>query len=227
MSVKKLDDGTQIADFQFGFALEGKSVPEIVTNEDGSIIIEGYASDFDVDRQGDAFEPGSFERGLRTYLETNPVLLYHHKADTALGQVIDARLDQKGMYVKARVDAPEPGTIVADYYRKIKTGTLRGFSVGGIFKRRMTPSGPKIFDVDLGEISVTPYPVNPRTLFNVAGKAFEGVEVPKLPDVEGEVRGEDEEIVKYAIETLERVIERIEKRGKGQDDSSSDSVALD
>lgn len=182
MEVTTLPDGTQVAEFQFDFALDAKAMDSIVSNDDGSLLIEGYASDFDVDRQGEAFEPDAFENGLQKYLDTNPVLLYHHKADTALGQVVDAKIDSKGMFIKARVDEPEPGTMVADYFRKIKNGTLRGFSVGGIFKRRMTANGPRIFDVDLGEISVTPYPVNPRMLFAVAGKAFEGIEIKEEPD---------------------------------------------
>lgn len=172
-------DGTQIADFSFGFTLGEKAV---VTEDDGHVYIEGLASDFGLDRQEEAFEPGAFEHGLKAYMESNPVLLYHHKSDTALGQVVGANLTPDGLHVKARVDAPEPGTIIADYVRKIKNGTLRAFSVGGKFYRRMTASGPRIFKADIGEISVTPYPVNPRTLFAVAGKAFESA--PELDSIE-------------------------------------------
>lgn len=188
MKVKTLNDGSQVAEFQYDFALDAKAMDEqiVTTNDDGSLYIEGYASDFDVDRQDEAFEPGAFERGLDKYLTTNPILLYHHQSGTALGQVVDAKIDQKGMFIKARVDEPEPGTLIADYYRKIKKGTLRAFSVGGKFMRRMTENGPRIFDVDLGEISVTPYPVNPRTLFAVAGKAFDGAPVEQRDDL-GEV----------------------------------------
>lgn len=185
MALKILDDGTEVAEFSYDFALDAKAMDDqiVTTNDDGSLYIEGYASDFDVDRQDEAFEPGAFERGLDKYLTTNPILLYHHQSGTALGQVEEAKIDSKGMFIKARVDAPEPGTLIADYYRKIKNGTIRAFSVGGKFMRRMTPNGPRIFDVDLGEISVTPYPVNPRTLFAVAGKAFDGIEVQSTDDL--------------------------------------------
>lgn len=181
MAVEVRPDGTQVADFEFSFTLDQKAV-EVHEEEDGAVFIEGYASDFGLDRQEEAFEPGAFEEGLKSYMASNPILLYHHKSDTALGQVVDAKLDEKGMFVRARVDAPEPGTIVADYVRKIKNGTLRAFSVGGKFYRRMTAAGPRIFKCDLGEISVTPYPVNPRTLFAVAGKAFDAA--PAEDDLE-------------------------------------------
>jgi HK97 family phage prohead protease len=178
------DDGSQSAEFNMDFLLDQKAV-DLTEDENGDLYISGYASDFEVDRQDEAFEPGCFERGLKTFMETNPVMLYHHKYDHALGQFVDARIDAKGLWVKGRVDRPAPGSWAEDVFNKIKRGTIKAFSVGGIFRRRMTSNGPRIYDVDLGEISVTPFPVNPRTTFAVvAGKAFS--EAPALP-AEGEV----------------------------------------
>lgn len=209
------DDGTQVAEFQLDFVLEGKADSTVITeDENGDLYIEGYAADFEVDRQNEAFEPGAFAKGLKAFMETNPVMLYHHKADHALGQFVDARLDEKGLWVKGRVDKPAPGSWAEDVVAKIKRKTIRGFSVGGIFKRRYNPvtQRPSIFECDLAEISVTPFPVNPRTMFAVAGKAFEGVAVPELPNVEGDVREEDEEQVRYLVEALSRTFASIEKR---------------
>lgn len=209
-------DGTQSAPFRYDFILDAKADLQY-TEEDGDLFIQGYASDFGLDRQGEAFEPGAFEQGLKAFMETNPILLYHHKYDQALGQVVDSRLDGKGLWVKARVDKPAPGSWAEDVFNKIKKGTIRAFSVGGIFRRRMTEAGPRIFDCDLGEISVTPFPVNPRTTFAVAaGKAFENIEIPSKPEVEGDVRDEDEEMVAHAVGLLEHVFERIEKRREGE-----------
>lgn len=178
MLLTRTADGTEVADFEFGFTLGQKAV--VTTDDDGTLYIEGLAADFDTDRQEEAFEPGAFEAGIKSYLTSNPILLYHHKPDTALGRVVDAKLTNEGLHVKAQVDAPEPGTNIADYVRKIKNGTIRAFSVGGKFYRHMTENGPKIFKCDLGEISVTPYPVNPRTLFSIAGKAFEEGSTPPI-----------------------------------------------
>lgn len=180
-----LADGTivQVADFEFGFTLNSKAIVTSNEDADGPLTIEGYASDFGLDRQEEAFEPGAFDAGLKAYIEQNPVLLYHHKMDTALGTVKEARLDAKGLWVRAEVDTPEPNTAVADYYRKIKNGVIKGFSVGGKFYRRMTAAGPRIFKCDLREISVTPMPVNQRMLFAVAGKAFETMDTATTPDL--------------------------------------------
>lgn len=170
------------APFTFDFALDGKAVVAEVPEESG-LRIEGYAAGFNTDRMDEAFLPGAFEKSLKTYMETNPILCYHHHYDQALGVVEDAKLDGKGLFVKARLDAPEPGTPLADVYNKVKSGTIKGFSVGGIFKRKQTPRGPRIHTADIAEISVTPLPMEPGSLFALAGKAF-GTE----PDLEEAAR---------------------------------------
>lgn len=157
------------APYTWDFALDGKAVAEETA---GGLVIEGYAANFDKDRQSEAFLPGAFERSLDRYLTTNPVLCYTHKLDRAMGQVLSAKLDGKGLYVKARVDEAEPGTEAADVYRKVASGTIRGFSVGGVFHRKQTPAGPRIHDCDIREISIAPVPVAPETLYKLAGKAF-------------------------------------------------------
>jgi HK97 family phage prohead protease len=190
-----LQDGTsvQVADFDFGFTLDAKA--QITTNEDdGKLIIEGYASDFGIDREDEAFEPGAFEEGIKAYMQ-NPVVLYHHKKDTAMGQILDHRIDKGGLWVKAAIDKPADGTQLANYYQQVKNRVLRGFSVGGKFFRRMTPQGPRIFKCDVQEISITPQPINPRMLFAVAGKAFEGM---------------DDETETHDIKALEDALARID-----------------
>lgn len=158
------------APFTFDFALDSNATLEEL--EGKALRIEGYAAGFDRDREGEAFERGVFDQGLEKYFERNPILCYHHHTDQALGVVEEAKLDGKGLFVKARLDDPEPGTPLADVYNKVKSGTIKGFSVGGIFKRRMTPHGPRIHTADIAEISVTPVPMEPGSLFALAGKAF-------------------------------------------------------
>jgi HK97 family phage prohead protease len=171
------DLGRAIADLDAGdevigvldFGLEGKSM----TSDSGALYVEGYAAGWGLDRGDEAFEPGAFESSLERYMQTNPVLCYHHKYDMALGVVEDAHVDARGLFIRARLDAPEPGTIFADIFRKVKSGTIKGFSVGGRFKRKMTPQGPRIHTAELVEISVTPLPMEPGSLFTVAGKALD------------------------------------------------------
>lgn len=158
------------ATFDLGFVLDSKSVVE--RESDGRLRIEGYAATLGLDRKDEAFLPGVFEKGLDKYFKDNPVLLYHHHYDQALGKVEECRLDGKGLFVKAVLDDPEPNTPLADVYNKVKSGTIKGFSIGGIFKRKMTPQGPRVHQADFAEISVTPLPLEPGSLFDLAGKAF-------------------------------------------------------
>lgn len=153
------------------FELGVKAV-QVSEDDDGTLYVEGYAADFQTDRDGEAFEADAFERGLKAYMESNPILLYHHKPSHALGKVVEAALDAKGLRIKAAIPKPTSGSWAELVYDQVKKGIVRGFSVGGAFQRRLTSAGPRIFSVDLQEISVTPLPVNPRTLFAVAGKAF-------------------------------------------------------
>lgn len=146
---------------------------EVDEADDGTLTIEGVASDFETDRDMEAFEPNAFERGMKAYLETNPVLIFHHKPHMQLGQVTQAWIEGKSLRIRAEMPRPpESAGELLHIYNLVKRGMMRGFSVGGHFARRMTPSGPRIHDVDWQETSVTPLPVNPRSLFAVAGKAF-------------------------------------------------------
>jgi HK97 family phage prohead protease len=138
--------------------------------DDGSIIIEGYASDIGLDRQDEMFEDGAFTKAIEKFLSTNPVLLYHHDAGKALGRVLELEPHPgKGLWMKAVIDPPAQGSWAEDVFEKVKRGTIKGLSVGGRFFR---PTKGRISRADLMEISVTPLPVNPRTLFAVAQKAF-------------------------------------------------------
>jgi HK97 family phage prohead protease len=179
------------------FPLEGKSM----SSDSRGLYVEGYAAGFGIDRGDEAFEPGAFEASLTRYMATNPILCYHHKYDMALGVVEDAHIDSKGLFIRARLDEPEPGTVFADIYRKVKAGTIKGFSVGGRFKRRQTPNGPRIYSADLMEISVTPLPMEPGSLFAVAGKAM-GTETSREQLAQLAKLGE-------VVEALERAAEKL------------------
>ena len=157
------------APFQADFVLDRKAVHE----EDDHLIVEGYAADFGEDREDEAFEPGAFDEGMKAFMQSNPIVVYHHKYDQPLGTVMEWEKKSQGPWVKVRVERPEPQTPLADVYNKIKSGIVKGFSIGGRFHRRQDAEGrTRIHRCDVAELSITPLPVNPRTLFAVAGKAF-------------------------------------------------------
>ena len=159
------------AEFQLESFIDAKA--QVTENSDGSITIEGMASDWGVDDQDELFEPGAFKAGIQNFLETNPVLLYHHDGGKALGQVLELTENKQGLHMKARIDPPAEGSWAEDVVSKIKRGTIRGLSVAGKFRRRRGPDGRiRIYEAGLREISCTPLPVHPRTVFAVTAKAF-------------------------------------------------------
>jgi hypothetical protein len=81
--------------------------------------------------------------------------------------VLEARVDDVGLWVKAQITAP-----VAEWakeaFQKIKDGVLKAFSIGGIFTRVKDA----ITAMDLMEISVVAIPAQPEALFAVVQKAY-------------------------------------------------------
>lgn len=231
MFVKPVEGNADLFSFRYDFSLEGKAVDDAIVTEteDGDLIIEGYAAVWEGDdRYGENFVPGSFQAGLDNFLNGQAALCYHHQHDKVLGKVLDLReVEGKGLKMRARVDGaiknhPTLGTI----YEQIKKGTYNGLSTFGHFTRGLVEGAQKIVGVDLMEVSVTGVPVHPGTSFSVlAGKALvsdlkaDHVKIPDFP--EEEIRDEDFMWLQESISTLDRIFERLGKRGG---DSSSDQT---
>lgn len=169
---------------EFTATFDGKAMVEEA--EDG-LWIEGKAADWDVDREDEAFEPGALDQAIVKFM-ANPILAYHHTESTPLfqmaggkssdllqiGQVTELTKVADGVKMRAFIPRPKH-PFVAEIYDKVKRGMMRGLSVGGRFHKHLVAGkGWRIHDMDLMEISVTPKPVNPRTLFEVVPAAAGG-----------------------------------------------------
>jgi HK97 family phage prohead protease len=208
-----------------GFVRDAKALPddEYAKYSDqlgeGDLLIAGWGANFKLDRENESFMPGSFERGLKTFLSGEATLAYHHKHDIALGRVLSAeQVEGKGVRIVARVDSQPESSPVRHLYEQVKKGTLNALSCGGFFKRKLTPEGWRISDVDLTEWSVTPVPAGRGCNFAVvAGKALaDQVKVPdqvnlELPS-EDDVRQSDVDELQWALDALDRVFTQIGNR---------------
>ncbi len=203
--------------FQHDFTLEGKSV--VTEEENGDLIIEGFAASFEgLDREGENFVPGAFERGIKSFLGRQASLCFHHKHDQGIGKVLDLQERPEGLWMKARVDFQPDSSPLRYIYNAVKKGTYNGLSVGGFFKRTLNKGRRMIADMDFTEISVTPVPVHPGTKFAVvAGKALaddlkipDGVVKPDLP--EDKIRDQDFFALQEALNMLGEVISKLGKR---------------
>lgn len=173
------------ANVSFQFDLDTKAA-EVVELQDGDLLIEGIGANYDIDREDESFEEGAFKNALSKFLAGNAPLCYHHNFDKVIGRVVAATpLAGKGIQIRAIVDKQNENSPYYHIYDGIKRGRINGLSCGGIFKRKMTPTGPKIHDVDLLEWSATPVSVGRGTNFSViAGKAMEIPFEGKAPEDE-------------------------------------------
>lgn len=150
--------------------LDNVFTKELPTAEEqiDSIYIEGYASTADIDRHGDVIPPSVWEAGLENYLK-NPVILAYHDHDDPCGRMTEHRVDEKGLWIKARISA------AAEVFNLVKDGVVTAFSVGFRIKDAEYNSAAEVFmvkELELHEISVVAVPANQNTLFSLS-KSFE------------------------------------------------------
>jgi HK97 family phage prohead protease/HK97 family phage major capsid protein len=152
----------------FNSKFTAKALPQD-DDEDQSIMIEGYASTNDKDRHGDVVPTGVWEKGLQEYVK-NPVILAYHNHTMPVGKMVEHRVDDKGLWIKAKIS-----DAAGDVYKLIKKGILSAFSIGFRIKDAEYNTAAEVFlvkDLELHEISVVSVPANQNTLFNLS-KSFD------------------------------------------------------
>lgn len=180
--------------------------------KEGDLLIRGIGANFEMDREYEAFAEGAFDRGLKRFLDGEATLAYHHKHDHVLGRVLHAeRVDGKGVELIARVDHQPETSPLRHLYEQVEKGSLNALSCGGFFQRAEVDGKPRIVDVDLTEWSITGVPVGKGTNFAVVGKKAlaQEIEVPEVPEIEGQVRQSDLDQVGWIIEELKGVFDRL------------------
>ena len=137
-----------------------------------SIMIEGYASTNDADRQGDVVPTAVWEKGMENYLK-NPIILAYHDHSEPVGRMVEHRIDSKGLWIKARISAA-----AEDVFNLVKDGVLTAFSIGFRIADAEYNSAAELFvvkELELHEISVVSVPANQNTIFSLS-KAFDTAE---------------------------------------------------
>jgi len=134
-----------------------------------SVTISGYASTNDVDRSNDVIPTAVWEKGLENYLK-NPVILAYHKHDLPVGRMTEHKVDEKGLWIAARISAA-----AEDVFNLVKDGVITAFSVGFRIIDAEYNAAAELFivkELELHEISVVSVPANQNTLFSLS-KSFE------------------------------------------------------
>jgi len=142
--------------------------------------VAGYATTEALDSEGEVIDLNAVKAALPSYLGP-----YDHERDmyqygniremhnlSAVGKTMEATVDDKGLFIKAKV--VDPGAWV-----KVKEGVYTGFSIGG---KALKKFGNKIKELALKEISLVDRPANPETIFSLVKFDKEG----RLSEVEGQ-----------------------------------------
>ena len=127
-------------------------------------VFAGYACIFnEVDLGNDVILPTAFEASLREKMLHNISMLWQHDPNQPIGRWEEMRIDKKGLYVVGRLSidtrqAHDVAVMITDH-------VIDGLSIG--FKtRRAVQKARKstryIQDVDLWEISVVTFPMQPN-----------------------------------------------------------------
>lgn len=158
----------ETATLNYDFTTSGE-----VRQDGDELVISGIASNWDVDRVGDAVTRHAMERGLRKYLETNPILLFNHSYSLPAGRVTRAWIDDDGLHIEARLPRPHGAGISRQWWDLVKAGVVKALSIGGVWRRELINGINYLTEVDLREISVAAQSVAYGTTFSVqAAKAF-------------------------------------------------------
>lgn len=137
---------------------------EDIEKEDGTFI--GYGSIFNnTDLGNDVVEKGAFTKSLGKTGPKGVKMLFQHKTDMPIGVFESVEEDEKGLRVKGRLALKTQAGREA--YELLKMGAIDGLSIGF----RVKPDGQKydskskrryIKEVELMEISLVTFPMNPR-----------------------------------------------------------------
>lgn len=162
-------DKNKVLRLNSAFAVNEKALPTSGDSGIESIFIEGYASTTDIDRSGDVVPKSVWEAGIQNYLK-NPIILAQHDYDDPIGRMTDYKVDDKGLWVKARISSA-----AEEVFGLIKDKILTAFSIGFRIIDAEYNSAAEVFvikELELVEISVVSVPCNQNTLFDLS-KAFE------------------------------------------------------
>ena len=125
--------------------------------DDEQRLVWGYASTEALDADGEVITLAALRDALDDYLKF-PALREMHQLSAA-GRIDQAAIDDRGLYVAARV-------VDDNAWRKVTAGVYAGFSVGGRATARAPTDRKIITGLRLTEISLVDRPSNPEAVFD-------------------------------------------------------------
>ena len=139
--------------------------------DDGSVMIRGFASTADFDRAGDSISAEAWQKGGLKNFEKNPIILFNHDYDKPIGRATGLKAGPDGLELECKISKSAPANVA----ELVKDGVLGAFSVGFRVKDAdyiKETDGLMIKDAELFEVSVVSVPCNQSATFSLA-KSFD------------------------------------------------------
>lgn len=152
------------------FAAEFKAIGDADSGE-----FEGYGSVFgNEDSYGEIVEKGAFAESLKKH--GLPKLLLQHSSWMVGGIYLEAREDEKGLYVRGKLNLKVQAAF--ETYELLKQGALSGLSIGFktlIHEYNRDTEVVHIKKVRLYEVSVVTFPANEKATISAVKSAPESI----------------------------------------------------
>ena len=155
-------------------------------------MVEGYASTEARDDQGEIIKKEALSAALPDYM-TFPALREMHQLSAA-GRTIGADVDDKGLYIAAKV-------VDDQAWKKVIERVYNGFSVGGKVTARDPADYKTITGLRLDEISLVDRPANPEAVFDCWKRSAS-------PPNGGQLADDPVAALKAAIERVEALVKK-------------------
>jgi uncharacterized protein len=134
------------------------------SSDGGPGTLEGYAAVFgNVDRDNEVIVPGAFARSLEDF-KASGFLCNGHNWKEELGTIVDAKEDDRGLFVVAEFfSTPDAQQVRSRLAEKQARGRRQGMSIGYRVKSAEKRNGVRYLEeIDVMEASVVTVPANPQ-----------------------------------------------------------------
>lgn len=156
---------------------------------DGSF--KGYGATFgNVDLGGDICDEKCFDRTLKEMQSKDamPAMFASHDSREPIGEWSVVEKDKRGLYMEGSLWLGAGIPKAEQHYRQMRSRGPKGLSIGYITQKAVPedkkPGVRRLMDVDLLEVSPTPFPMNPKARITGVKSALEGLSVIDLRSAE-------------------------------------------
>ncbi|MCT8876654.1 HK97 family phage prohead protease [Shewanella xiamenensis] len=154
-------------------------------------IIVCYANTFNyVDKANDETIQGAFKKTIAEHnlKGTMPKMLFNHNRDEPIGKWLSMEEDEYGLKMTGQLILEVQRA--REVYALLKGGAINGFSIGYKVKQQVYDrinKVTKLLEIDLGEVSIVPFPCNDQSILTSIKSTLETGEIPQPSIIEKEL----------------------------------------